>query len=320
MDDEVEVFSIEEEDAGQRLDKFLATLFDEYSRVFLQKLIKDGSITLKRDGRLMEKLKSGEPTMVGDEISVTLPPEQDFELKAEKIDIPILFEDDHMLVVNKPAGMVVHPGAGVHDGTLVNALLGYSEDTFRAMDDEGRPGIVHRLDKETSGVLVVAKTRKAKEKLSRAFANRTVDKFYVALLRGTIRIGRGTLETFIGRSKVHRQKMVVYEDDEGIGKEAITHYKVIAQNNGATLVKVKIDTGRTHQIRVHMSEMGFPVIGDKIYGNKRLEMKDSPERHLLHAWRLKIDHPITKEELVFTAPIPEDFSSVADKFKIEVQG
>ena len=242
MDEEIEVFTIEEDDAGQRLDKFLSTLFDEYSRVFLQRLIKDGSITLKREGRDFTKLKAGETTMVGDVISVTLPEEQDFELKAEKINLPILFEDEHILVINKPAGMVVHPGAGVHDGTLVNALLGYSEDTFRAMDDEGRPGIVHRLDKETSGVLVVAKTRKAKEKLSRAFANRTVDKYYVALLRGTIRIGRGTLETLIGRSKVHRQKMVVYEEEAGIGKNAITHYKVIGQNNGATLVKVKIDT------------------------------------------------------------------------------
>ncbi|MCM8530191.1 MAG: RluA family pseudouridine synthase [Lentisphaeraceae bacterium] len=320
MSEEKEVFIIEEDEAGQRIDKFLTELFDDYSRMFLQKLIKQGDVTLKRDGKLMEGFKSGENIFVGDEISVTLPEEQSFELKAEKIDLPILFEDEHMLVINKPAGMVVHPGAGVHDGTLVNALLGYSEETFRPMDEEGRPGIVHRLDKETSGVLIVAKNRKAKERLSRSFAKRTVDKYYVALLRGHIRIGRGTLETMIGRSKVNRQKMVVYDEDAGVGKNAITHYKVIAQNNGSTLVKVKIDTGRTHQIRVHMSEMGFPVIGDKIYGTKRLEMKDSPKRHLLHAWRLKIDHPESGEQMTFTAPIPEDFTEISDKFKIEVNG
>ena len=208
--DEEEIFVIEEDEAGQRLDKFLTSLFDDYSRMFLQRLIKDGSIKLFREGRDFTTLKAGEPLMVGDKVSVILPEEETFELKAEKIDLPILFEDEDILVINKPAGMVVHPGAGVHDGTLVNALLGYSEDTFRPMDEEGRPGIVHRLDKETSGVLIVAKTRKAKEKLSRSFASRTVEKFYIALLRGHIRIGRGTLETYIGRSKVHRQKMMVY--------------------------------------------------------------------------------------------------------------
>jgi 23S rRNA pseudouridine1911/1915/1917 synthase len=320
MDENTETFSIEAEDAGQRIDKFLTSLFDDYSRMFLQRLIKDGSVILVRDGKPFVELKTGESIMEGDVLSITIPEEQDFVLKAEEIDLPILFEDEHFLVINKPAGMVVHPGAGVHDGTLVNALLGYSEETFRPMDGEGRPGIVHRLDKETSGVLIVAKTRQMTEKLSKAFANRTVDKYYVALVRGHIRVGRGTLETYIGRSKTHRQKMMGYDEEDGVGKHAITHYKVVAQHNGVTLVKVKIDTGRTHQIRVHMSEMGFPVIGDKIYGNKRLEMKDSPGRHLLHAWRLKIRHPVTGEDMVFTAPLPEDFTSIAENFKIELNG
>jgi 23S rRNA pseudouridine1911/1915/1917 synthase len=216
--------------------------------------------------------------------------------------------------------MVVHPGAGVHGGTLVNALLGYSEETFRPMGEEGRPGIVHRLDKETSGVLVVAKSRKILEKLSRSFANREVDKFYIALVRGHLRMMRGTLETFIGRSKTNRQKMKVYEEDDGVGKEAVTHYKVMAQNNGVSLLKIKIDTGRTHQIRVHMSEMGFPVIGDKVYGAKRLEEKDSPDRHLLHAWRIRIPHPESGKQMTFTAPMPEQFISIAEGFGIEVNG
>ncbi|MCM8543078.1 MAG: RluA family pseudouridine synthase [Lentisphaeraceae bacterium] len=315
---QIEVITVSDEDAGERIDKYLAVVFDEYSRVFIQTCIREGTIKLKRSGSFFESLKIGEKLIEGDEISFEIPEEKSTVLLAEKIDFPVLFEDEHMLVINKPAGLVVHPGAGIHEGTLVNALLGYSEETFRPMDEEGRPGIVHRLDKETSGVLVVAKSRKAKEKLMASFAKRKVDKFYLALVRGHIRMGIGTLETFIGRSRENRQKMRSFDEEAGVGKEATTHYKVLAHNKGATLLKVKIDTGRTHQIRVHMSEMGFPVIGDKIYGKKSLEMKDSPERHLLHAWRLKIDHPITKERMVFTAPINDDMRVVLDKFGIEI--
>lgn len=315
---QIEKITVSDEDAGDRIDKYLAVVFDEYSRVFIQNCIREGRITLKRNGKVLESLKIGEKVIEDDEISFDIPEERSAVLEPEDIKFPIIFEDEHMLVINKPAGLVVHPGAGIHDGTLVNALLGYSEETFRPMDEEGRPGIVHRLDKETSGVLVVAKSRRAKEKLMASFANRKVDKYYLALVRGHIRMRIGTLETFIGRSKENRQKMCSYDEDAGIGKEAITHYKVLAHNKGASLLKVKIDTGRTHQIRVHMSEMGFPVIGDKIYGNKRLEMKDSPERHILHAWRLKIAHPITKEPMVFTAPINEDMNEILDKFGIEI--
>ncbi|NQZ58516.1 MAG: RluA family pseudouridine synthase [Lentisphaeraceae bacterium] len=318
-DAQIESWTVLEDDAGERLDKYLVSLFDEFSRVLIQKSIRSGAVTLKRNGKQMDTLRIGEKIFGGDAITFDVPQDVAFVLKAEDIDIPIIYEDEHMLVVNKPAGMVVHPGAGVHDGTLVNALLGYSEETFRPMDEEGRPGIVHRLDKETSGLLLVAKTRKTKEKLSKAFAKRNVEKYYIALVRGHIRMGRGTLESYIGRSKENRQKMASYEDDEERGKLAITHYKVMAQNQGASLVKVKIETGRTHQIRVHMSSMGFPVIGDKLYGTKRLEMKESPERHLLHAWKIRIDHPITGEPLEFTSPLPENFTSVMDKFKIEAK-
>lgn len=315
---QIETWTVSDEDAGDRLDKYLAIVFDEYSRVFIQRCIKDGLVKIQRNGEFLEKVKVGENLFAEDEISFEIPEEESTELLAEKIDLPIIFEDEHMLVINKPAGLVVHPGAGIHSGTLANALLGYSEETFRPMDEEGRPGIVHRLDKETSGVLIVAKSRMVKEQLSASFSKRKVDKFYLALVRGHIRMSIGTLETFIGRSKSNRLKMRSYDEDDGIGKEAITHYKVLAHNKGASLLKVKIDTGRTHQIRVHMSEMGFPVIGDKIYGKKRLEMKDSPERQALHAWRLKIEHPVTKELMVFTAPIPADMKEILDKFEIEV--
>ena len=153
---QIEKWEVSEDDTGERIDKYLAVLFDEYSRVFIQKCIREGLVTLKRGGSQFKKSKIGETVLEGDEITFSLPKEQETELKAEKIDLPVIFEDEHILVINKPAGLVVHPGAGVHEGTLANALLGYSEETFRPMDDEGRPGIVHRLDKETSGVLVVA--------------------------------------------------------------------------------------------------------------------------------------------------------------------
>lgn len=315
---QIETIVVSEEDSGDRIDKYMAVAFDEYSRVFIQTCIRDGRIQLKRVGSDFSTLKIGEKLMVGDKISFEIPEEKSSVLKSENIKFPILFEDEHILVINKPAGLVVHPGAGIHDGTLVNALLGYSEETFRPMDEEGRPGIVHRLDKETSGVLVVAKSRRSKEKLMASFANRKVDKYYLALVRGHLRMRIGTLDTFIGRSKENRQKMRSYDEDANFGKQAITHYKVLAHNKGASLLKVKIDTGRTHQIRVHLSEMGFPVIGDKVYGNKRLEMKDSPGRHILHAWRLKVAHPITKEPMVFTAPINDDMSVILDKFGIDI--
>ena len=204
---QIETFTVLEEDSGERLDKYMVALYDEYSRVFIQKAIRNGLITLLRNGKLIEKPRIGETLYANDKISFDVPQEVDFVLKAEQIDIPIVYEDEYMLVVNKPAGMVVHPGAGVHDGTLVNALLGYSEETFRPMDGEGRPGIVHRLDKETSGLLLVAKNDRIKTRLMRSFAKRHVEKFYVALVRGHVRVGKGTLESYIGRSKSNRQKM-----------------------------------------------------------------------------------------------------------------
>ena len=316
---QTETWTVDEEDAGERVDKYLVAIYDEYSRVVVQRLIREGKVTLERNGTLLEKLKTSETLAPGDKITFEIPEEENFELCAESIDLDVIYEDEYMLVINKPAGMVVHPGAGVHEGTLANALLGYNESTFKPMGAEGRTGIVHRLDKETSGVLVIAKSPKMVEKISRKFANRDVDKFYLALVRGHIRMGRGSLETWIGRSKENRQKMVSYDEDAGVGKHALTHYKVLAENKGSSLVKVKIETGRTHQIRVHMSEMGFPVIGDKIYGKKRLEMKDSPERHILHAWRLRIDHPATGEPMTFTAPIPDDMLSILDKFGIDIK-
>ena len=309
-------WTVDEISECQRLDKFIAEMLPEYSRTFLQRSIKDGQVKLLRAGNELNA-RISEQVFEDDIVYYTLPEQESINVIGEDIPLDVIYEDEYILVVNKAAGMVVHPGAGNHSGTLVNALLGRDPELYGAMDDgTHRPGIVHRLDKETSGVLIVAKSAKVLSKMQRSFARREVEKYYVALCRGTIRVGRDTIKTFIGRSSKNRQKMENYRDSSK-GKEAISHYKVLAHNNGASLIKLRIDTGRTHQIRVHMSGINYPVIGDKHYGKRRLDERDSPDRHILHAWRTKFYHPKTDEIVTFTAPIPEDFSTVCEKFAIK---
>ena len=315
-----ETWVIPEDEPTQRLDKYLVEEFPEYSRSFLQNAIKDGLITLKRNGTDFDKnLKPSEKVEAGDEISFEIPEVENFELAAEDFDLPIIYEDEHMLVINKPAGLVVHPGAGNHDNTLVNKLLGYNETAFRAMtDEEARPGIVHRLDKETSGVILVAKNKLVKEKLSAAFAGRNVEKYYLVLVRGKTKHNHGTIQNYIGRDKKDRIKMAITHDEEH-GKHAISHYRVMGANGQASFVKVKIETGRTHQIRVHMAGLGNPVIGDKLYSERRVELNQCPERHLLHAWKVRMIHPITQEPMEFVADLTDDFKDKLEKFKIKLK-
>lgn len=310
---------VDEFNECQRLDRYISQQLPEYSRTFLQKSLKEGDFELVRSGAKINARMS-ENVIEGDFVHYKMPVTADEStLLPEDIELDIIYEDDDILVVNKPAGMVVHPGAGNYTGTLVNALLGRDLDTFSSMDDgSSRPGIVHRLDKETSGVIIVAKSAKNLDKLSRSFARRDVEKYYVALCRGTIRVGRDTITSHIGRSRSNRQKMENTKDSNR-GKEAISHYKVLADNNGASLVKLKIDTGRTHQIRVHMSGINHPIVGDKLYGVRRLDEKESPDRHILHAWRTRIIHPGTQEIMTFTAPLHDDFKSVCDNFGIEFE-
>ena len=309
-------WTVDEFSECQRLDKFVAEMLPEYSRTFLQKAIKDGDVKHIRSGNKLPA-RISDQVIEDDVVYYKIPETESIDVVAEDIPLDVIFEDDYIMVINKPAGMVVHPGAGNHSGTLVNALLGRDPELYGGMDDGShRPGLVHRLDKETSGVLIVAKSAKVLAKMQKSFARREVEKYYVALCRGTIRVGRDTIKTFIGRSNKNRQKMENYRESEK-GKEAISHYKVLANNNGATLVKLRIDTGRTHQIRVHMSGINYPVIGDKIYGSRRLDERESPDRHILHAWRTKIYHPKTDEIVTFTAPLPDDFTSICDKFAIK---
>ncbi len=277
----------------ERIDKFLVDTLEE-SRSKIQAMIKDGSILVNG-----ETIKANYKVKVNDKITVEEMTEREFELEAEDIEIEIVYEDDDLLVVNKNHHLVVHPGAGNQSGTLVNALLYHVKD-FKAIKGEIRPGIVHRIDKETSGLLVVAKTDKALADLSEQMKNKTVTRKYVALVEGVIPHNLGKINAPIGRDTKNRQKMAVTEK----GKPSITNFKVLTRYDKYTLIECILETGRTHQIRVHLDYIGFPVVGDPKYGRRKTETKDG---QFLHAKILGFIHPTTKEYLEFTADLPEYF-------------
>jgi 23S rRNA pseudouridine1911/1915/1917 synthase len=280
-------------DAGQRLDIFLAAKVDRFSRTRIQTLIQSGSILLNGTAcRARQMLRPG------DEIMISEPEPEPVELQPEDIPLSVIFEDEHLLVVDKPAGMTVHPGAGVESGTLVNALL-HHVGNLSGIGGELRPGVVHRLDKETSGCLVVAKHDVAHLRLSSQFAGREVQKFYLALCAGTFAAPAGEITKPIGRHPVHRQKMAIVER----GRPARTKFEVIQETSRWALVVCQIFTGRTHQIRVHLHSIGHPIIGDRVYG----KTSSDHGRQMLHAWRLGFFHPITENWLEFEAGLPDDF-------------
>ena len=281
--------------AALRLDRFLADELPQFSRSRLQSLIHDGHIVLNG--------KATRPRTIlreGDRIHLSEPPPEKIETEPEEIPLEVLFEDADLLVINKPAGMVVHPGAGNARHTLVNALLAHCR-TLSGIGGKERPGIVHRLDKETSGCLVVAKNDATHQNLSRQFAERTVEKIYLALVAGTMRKAHGIIDASIGRHRKHRQRMTVSEDR---GRTARTDYRVVKSQNGISLVECVLHSGRTHQIRVHLHHLGHPVLGDKVYGRKGA--REFP-RQMLHAWKLGFNHPRTGKRLTFEAPVPADF-------------
>ena len=236
----------------------------------------------------------------GDKIEVTEPPLEKIETRPEPIPLEILFEDDDLVVINKPAGMTVHPGAGHREHTLVNALLHHCP-TLSGIGGKERPGIVHRLDKETSGCLVAAKNDVAHRHLSKQFAERTVDKIYLALVAGKLRKQTGVIEEKIGRHPVHRKRMSVSSPR---GRAARTEYRVLRSNEQASLLECRLHSGRTHQVRVHLHHLGHPVLGDKIYGPR---FAKNFQRQMLHAWKLGFRHPRTGEWKNLEAPLPEDF-------------
>ena len=287
-----------EEDSRQRLDMVLVRHLSHLSRSKIQALVKSGRVTLRGEAiRSSEEVHAGDVFRVEEE--VYKPPAG---ARAEDIPLSILHEDEDLIVVNKPAGMVVHIGAGHDEGTLVNALLHHSS-TLSTGSEEHRPGIVHRLDKETSGCIVVAKNDRTHAALSAQFASRLVKKTYLAISRGRPRHTKGTIDLAIGRHPVQRQKMTPRRAPSG--RDAVTDYELLAHRDGWSLIACMPHTGRTHQIRVHLQHLGHPIAGDPLYGKR-----DQFERHLLHAWKLEFTHPVTGELLLCTAPLPKDFGLV----------
>jgi 23S rRNA pseudouridine1911/1915/1917 synthase len=288
-------FVVTENDAKLRLDQFLAKRLPEYSRSRLQQLIRSGFVRLNEQTTRPRQIVRG-----GDKIDLREPPVAKIDVQPEPIPLEILFEDDDIIVINKPAGLTVHPGAGQREHTLVNALLSHCT-TLSGIGGKERPGIVHRLDKETSGCLVVAKNDVAHRELSKQFAARTVEKIYLALVTGKLRTAAGVIEEKIGRHPVHRQRMRVTSVR---GRSAKTEYRVIRSGEQATLIECRLHSGRTHQIRVHLHHLGHAVLGDKVYAPR--VAKNFP-RQMLHAWKLGFQHPRTGEWKLFEAPLPDDF-------------
>ena len=290
-------FTAGPDDARQRLDKFLAFRLSELSRSRIQALIKEGAVTL--NGRAA---KSSQDVEAGDHITGTVPPDKPADAQPEDIPLEILYEDGHLAVLNKACGMVVHPAHGNQDGTIVNALL----HRFGAMSSIGgvaRPGIVHRLDKETSGCLVVARNDAAHHSLTEQFAGRSVEKIYLAVVQGIPAVRRDTIATHIGRDPHDRLRMAVLPPPAG--KSAVTDYAVLHVTGTDALVQCTLHTGRTHQIRVHMKHLGHPLLGDEIYA--RVSRQTPTGRLMLHARRLGFTHPVNGQRMVFTAPVPPEF-------------
>jgi 23S rRNA pseudouridine1911/1915/1917 synthase len=294
---------IEKESLGKRIDQFLASHFPKHSRTYFQYLIDENYVLINGlPVKKQHKIEEGDLV----EIDFQMPPILD--VKPEAIDLDILYEDEAILVVNKPAGMVVHPAPGAYSGTFANALLHHCKQLNPEEFETLRPGIVHRLDKDTTGVLIAAKTIVAHRKLIEQFAARTVEKSYLAICCGVPK--EGEYSAPIKRHPIRRKEMTVSRE----GREAITHFKVLARRNGLSLVEAKLITGRTHQIRVHLKSMNCPILGDPVYGSSSLNQKYKAERQMLHAHRLKLCHPLSDTSLEWIAPIPSEMKNFIELF------
>ena len=297
------LFKVDEENVGKRIDSLIASINKDISRSMVQKLIEEGNI--KVNG---VKIKDSYKVKVNDEIELNIPEVKEIDLKAQEIPIEILYEDKDIIIVNKPKGMVVHPANGNLEGTLVNAVMAICKDSLSGIGGEIRPGIVHRLDKNTSGCIIIAKNDKAHLSLSQKLKNHEIRKTYIALVRGIIKENEATINMPISRSKIDRKKMAVDKN----GKEAITHFKVLERFKDATLIELKLETGRTHQIRVHLSYIGHPVVNDPVYGRRKL-IDDTGQ--CLHAKTLGFIHPTTKKYMEFDSELPECFTNILDRFR-----
>lgn len=316
-------------DIGQdalRIDKFLMTRIPNVSRNRIQNIAKAG--TLFVNGK---SVKSNYKVRPNDEISVVLPyPVRETKLVPENIPIDIVYEDDQMIMVNKPANMVVHPGYGNYSGTLLNGLVYHFDNLPQREDYFGRPGLVHRLDKHTTGILVVAKTEQALTSLAQQFHDRTSERVYHALVWGDVENDEGTITGHIGRSRKNRKVFKVYDDEEKYGKHAVTHYKVLERFRYVTLVECKLETGRTHQIRVHFKHIGHPLFHDLEYGGDKIIKGTTFTKYqqfinncfkllpgqALHAKTLGVDHPVTGERVFFESELPEGFLKLLEKWRV----
>lgn len=316
------IYHIQTQQAGKRLDRFLMSATERLSRTYLQKLIRDGAVTVNNK---VSKQPSYQ-LQADDQICLTLPQPRPLEtVQPENVPLEILHEDSHLIVLNKPAGMLVHPANGVSVGTLVNALLAHCTD-LSGIGGVERPGIVHRLDKDTSGVIVVAKTDVVHRGLSAQFERHTVTREYVAVVCGTPAKAMSTIDARIARSRRDRRRMTTVETD---GRHAVTHYQVLESYHNFARVQLTLETGRLHQIRVHLQHIGHPVAGDAIYGGEQRALNDADagqvkqalaqlKRQALHAQTLGFDHPVTNERLMFSAPMPADMQRLVDALRKKV--
>lgn len=289
-------------ESGKRLDAYVSNLENiEMTRTAVQRLIEQEKILVNG-----KKQKVSYKVLDGDVITIEEVQPQEIELKAQDIPVEIVYEDNDIIVVNKPKGMVVHPANGNPDGTLVNAIMAICKDSLSGIGGEIRPGIVHRLDKDTSGLLIVAKNDKAHVNMSEQIKKHEVKKTYIALVRGNVKENQATIDMPIGRSTSDRKKMAVTKN----GKNAITHIEVLKRYDNYTLLQVNIETGRTHQIRVHLSHIGYPIIGDSTYSNGKNEF--GVEGQCLHAQRLEFKHPITNKEMQLEAQLPAYFQKIIE--------
>ena len=298
-------FIIEEEQSGERIDKFLSEALPELSRSYIQKLIKDGQVTVNH-----KVIKSNYKLCSADELELIEPELKEPDILAENIPLDILYEDSDLLIVNKPKGMVVHPSAGHYSGTLVNALMYYCKNDLSGINGVMRPGIVHRIDMDTTGSLLVCKNDFTHNDIAEQLKIHSITRVYHAIVHGVIKNDEGTIEAPIGRHPVERKKMSINYKN---GKEAVTHYKVLARFQNYTYIECRLETGRTHQIRVHMASIGHPLLGDIVYGPSKVPAK--LQGQTLHAKIIGIKHPRTGEYLEINAPLPEYFTKLLKKLE-----